>query len=363
MRGIGRIRCIGAAAMLAIAIVATAWAGGMRGEAQPAPGPRVLLLYDMEGITGAVRPTDVNAGSPTYQATRESLVEDVNAAIRGLMKAGVREVVVTDAHGSGSPDPDYILERMPKGARHEIRDEPYDPYIDLMDRSFAAVVTIAMHSRAGGKGFVAHTYYGHTRWVMHGHDMNESMLVAASAARVGTPLILVTGDDVLEKEVKAFSPRTEYVTVKTAVSVEEARPRPRAEVSADIEAAAARAFANVGSIPPWDPRLPAEFDNDCSYVMPEQAAVAINFPGAAAVDAKTVRVRTRSFLEAYLAFRALAGFTALATQRVVLEGVRGEPGGADLIRKAQGRLPARAERSFVAAEKTISRPYGRHGYR
>lgn len=365
MRVAARTTVIGVIAALAAAALL---ASGARPSdaivaAQPASGARVLLLYDMEGITGAVRPTDVNAGSPTYQATRESLVEDVNAAIRGLLKAGVREVVVTDGHGSGSQEPDYIVDRMPSGARHEIRAEPYDPYIDLMDRSFAAVVTIAMHSRAGGKGFLAHTYYGHTRWVMHGHDMNESMLVAASAARVGTPLILVTGDDVLEKEVKAFSPRTEYVTVKTAVSVEEARPRPRAEVSAEIEAAAARAMANVKSIPPWNPQLPAEFANEYGYVMPEQAAVAINFPGASAVDAKTVRVRTSSFLDAYLAFRALAGFTSLATQRVLLDGVRAEATGADLIRRAQARVPTRLERSFKAADTAIPRPYGNHGYR
>lgn len=350
--------------LVAAAVILAAGARRPPAAQEAAPGPRVLLLYDMEGITGAVRPTDVNAGSPTYQATRESLVEDVNAAIRGLMKAGVREVVVTDGHGSGSPDPDYILDRMPPGARHEIRDEPYDPYIDLMDRSFAAVVTIAMHSKAGGGGFLAHTYNGHTRWLMHGHDMNESMLVAASAARVGTPLILVTGDDVLEKEVKAFSPRTEYVVVKRAISVEEAASRPRAEVSAAIEAAAERAMRNVKAVPPWDPRLPETFENQYGYILPEHAAVAINFPGARPVDDKTVAFTARSFLEAYLAFRALAGFTGLATQRLLLEGVREQQGGRELIETvAQGRLPARRDRSFAATGSTIPRPYGRHGYR
>jgi D-amino peptidase len=105
----------------------------------------------------------VNFGSPTYPATRESLVEDVNAAIQGLLAAGASEVVLTDAHGSGNPDPDYILDRMPRGARFDLRDEPYDAYIDTMDDSFDAVVAIAMHSKAGGEGFLAHTYYGHTR--------------------------------------------------------------------------------------------------------------------------------------------------------------------------------------------------------
>ena len=324
---------------------------------------KVLVLYDMEGITSAMQPTDVNFGSPTYEATRESLVEDVNAAIRGLLKAGATEIVVTDGHGSGSPDPDYVLERMPEGARHEIRDAPYDPYIDLIDGSYTAMVAIAMHSKAAGGGFLAHTYNGHTRWMMGGHDMNESMLVAASAARFGVPLILVTGDNVLEREVEAFSPGTEYVVVKTAESVERAVSRPRAEVSADIEAAAERALRNVASIPPWTGNLPAPFDNDYGYILPEQAAIAVGFPSATVVDNKTIRVPASSFLEAYLAFRALAGFTGLANQRILVQAVREQPGGPELLQTARGRLPSRAERSFEPTGTTLPRGYGNHGYR
>jgi D-amino peptidase len=335
--------------------------GGAR-DARP-QGPRVLLLYDMEGITDAIRPADVVFGSATYAATRESLVEDVNAAIRGLLRAGAREVVVTDGHGSGNPDPDYLLDRMPAGARHDIRDVPYDPYVETMDSTFDAMVAIAMHGKAGGRGFLAHTYNGHTRWVMHGHDMNESMLVAASAGRFGIPLILVTGDDVLREEVRAFSPHTEYVVVKHAVSVEEAVARPRAEVSAEIEAAAERALRNLRTIPPWDPGLPPRFDNDYGYILPEQAAIAINFPGARPVDNKTVRVSAGSFLEAYLAFRALARFTGLASQQIVLEGVRAAEGGPALIQQAQRRLPGRTERTFTPTGTNIPRPFGRHGYR
>lgn len=358
-----RTRILPVAVVAAIALTAASAGRSTATEPQGARATRVLLIYDMEGITGAVRPTDVNFGSPTYQATRESLVEDVNAAIRGLVKAGAGEVVVIDGHGSGSPDPDYIVDRMPAGARHEMRDEPFDPYIELMDQRFDAMVAIAMHSKAGTNGFLAHTYNGHTRWQMGGHDMNESMLVAASAARYGTPVILVTGDDVLANEVKAFSPRTEYVTVKKALSVDQAESRPRAEVSADIEAAAERGLRNVKSIPAWDPKLPAEFDNHYGYVLPEQAAVAIGFPNATVVDNKTVRVRARNFIDSYLAFRALAGFTGLASTRIVLDGVRAQDGGPALIQQAQTRIPNRRDRTFTATGTTIPRGFGRHGYR
>jgi D-amino peptidase len=324
----------------------------------------VLLLYDMEGISSAVKPADVNFGSASYPATREALSEDVNAAIRGLQKAGATEVVLTDGHGSGNPDPDYLLDKLPTGTRFDLRDVPYDPYIETMDKSFDAMLAVAMHGRAGGRAFLAHTYNGHTRWVMGGHDMNESMLVAASAARFDIPLILVTGDDVLRDEVKAFSPETEYVVVKTALSVSEAEARPRADVSADIEAAAERALKNRGKIKPWRPaEIAREFDNLYGYIFPEQAAVAINFPGATVVDNKTVQIRARTFLDAYLTFRALAGFTSYATARMVLTEARQMEGGPELLRKAQEKLPSREQRTFTPTGTTIERGYGKHGYR
>ncbi len=330
-------------------------------------GPKVLLIYDMEGITDAVQPTDVSYGSPTYEATRESLVEDVNAAIRGLLAAGASEVVLTDAHGSGNPDPDYILGRMPDGARFDLRDEPYDAYIDTMDDSFDAVVAIAMHSKAGGGGFLAHTYYGHTRWVMAGYDMNESMLVAASAARFDIPLILVTGDDVLRNEIEAFSPETEYVVVKTAISVSEAKARPRAQVSAEIEAAAERGLRNLRNIPAWKPReMRGGFENLYGYTDPMHAASAVNFPGARAVDNKTIALTTSNFMEAYLAYRALCNFTAAATLRSLLTAVRDVDGGREILRRAQATLPNRGERSFEPTGTTIDlglSARGRHGYR
>jgi len=326
-------------------------------------GVKVLLLYDMEGITGATTGSDVSSSSRGYPAARESLTEDVNAAIAGLLKAGATEVVITDGHGSGSPDPDYILEKMPKGARFDLREVPYDPYIETMDRSFAAMVAIGMHGRAGGQGFLAHTYNGHTKWVMGGHDMNESMLVAASAARFNIPLILVTGDDVLQKEIAAFSPNTGYVVVKRAVSVEAAESRPRDAVSAEITAAAERALRNRGQVRPWKPALPSPFENRYSYILPEQAAIAINFPHAKPIDNKTVAIMTPDFMQAYLTFRGLAGFTGHATSRMLVGWVRESEEGRAILAKVQTRLPSSAQRTFAPTGKEIPRSFGRHGYR
>ena len=333
----------------------------------PATPGRVLLIYDMEGVTAAASPRDVQFGAEGYPATRESLTEDVNAAVRGLVKAGAREVVITDAHGSGNPDPDYLIERLPKGARFDIRDAPYDPYLDTVGQGYVAIAAVGMHSRGGGKGFLAHTYFGHTRWLMAGHDMNESMIVAASGARFGVPLVLVTGDEVLKQEIAAFSPATEYVVVKKSEGVEKATARPRAQVSADIEAAAERALRNVASIKPWRAAgIEAAFENRFNYLFPEMAALALNYPRAIGVDNKTVSVKSSDFVEAYLAFRALANFTAVVRQRMLMKLVNEVEGGREVAAKAAALWPSRDKRTFEATSSEIDAtgtPFGRHGVR
>jgi len=197
--------------------------------------------------------------------------------------------------------------------------------------------------------------------------MNESMLVAASAARFDIPLILVTGDDVLRDEIDAFSPETEYVVVKKAISRSEAEARPRAQVSDEIAEAAERALRNLRDIPAWKPReVRGGFENLFGYTDPMHAASAINFPGARAFDNKTIALTTSDFMEAYLAYRALCNFTAAATLRSLLVAVRDTEGGLEILRLAQATLPNQGERSFRSTGTTIDlgqSARGRHGYR
>ena len=348
-------------------MIATALLAFGLGAAAPAAGPRVLLIYDMEGVTAAAAPRDVQMGAPNYPATRESLTEDVNAAIRGLLKAGASEVLLTDGHGSGNPEPDYLLDRLPAGAKLERRDAPYDPFLDVIDGSFAAVAGVGMHGRGGGRGFLPHTFLGHTRWNMAGTELNESLIMAASAARFGIPLILVTGDDVLKEEIAPFLPATEYVVVKKALGADQAEARPRDAVSAEIEQAAARALTGVRKVKPWKaPGTEGAFDNQFGYLFPEMASLAVNFPGARGVNDKTIALHTGDFREAYLAFRALVFFTAEVRQRLQLDNVRKVEGGPEALTRAQALWPTRDKRTFEKTADTLdlSRAvFGRHGAR
>jgi len=325
-------------------------------------GSKILLVYDMEGVTDVVTPGTVLIDSDGFAAARESLTEDVNAAIRGLLKAGAHEVVLTDGHGSGNPEPDYLTGQLPPGARHEIRDQAYDPYIDVVDSSFSAVVAIGMHAGSGETGFSPHTVLPYARWIANGQALNESMIVAASAGRYNVPLILVTGDNVLGREVQSFSPETSYVTVKTAVSISAAEPRPRLEVTNDISLAAERALRQIDRVRPWTALVNTPLHNEFGYRTEQQTALAAIYPGTRVLNNKAVVLETPTFLDAYLAYRALSSYTFLAHMRWIVETMPEVKGGNDVLSELARLFPPRSQRTFTPTSDTIQLDaFARHG--
>jgi D-amino peptidase len=337
------------------------------GNGDSQDGLKVVIIYDMEGLIPVQTSRDCSFGSPTYAASRESLTQEVNAAIRGLLAGGATEIVITDGHGSGNPEPDYDLSQLPEGARFEIRDNPYDAYIDVFDEDTDAVVAIGMHAGAGTPGVISHTYYGHTRWVINGEPINESALVAASAARFGAPLILVAGDDVLRDQVEAFNPATRFALTKTAISRSQAEARPTEDVLADIEAKAQDAIQALAEIPAWTPELVnGTLTNQFSYTRTDHATLAVEFPGAVAVNDRTIALEFQSWLDSYLAYRALANFTSLAPMRGMFDAMQEVDGGMDTYRRIQERLAGQMVIGFEPTGDDIDMsgsPRGKHGYK
>ena len=62
---------------------------------------RILIMTDMEGVSGIVAWDQVNGGAPMYEEGRRLYTEEINAAVRGALAAGAQEIVVVDCHGAG----------------------------------------------------------------------------------------------------------------------------------------------------------------------------------------------------------------------------------------------------------------------
>ncbi len=259
--------------------------------------PKILIYYDMEGISGIHHWKLTSFGYKEYEQGRKFLTSDVNAAIAGLKDGGAGEIIVTDAHGSGNPDPDVLLDQMDKRATLEFRDTAFAPYIDSPDPSYQAIVCIGMHARAGSGGFLAHTFTLEPAFNVNGFEFTETTIIAISAARFGIPVIMVSGDDVLQQQIKEQFPDVEYAVVKYAKGRASCDTLPQPVVYRNIYAAARRAIENLPKYIPFVLNAPYEFK--MSFQNRTQTNRAFWYPGLQRVGDTTVAFTADDFLTGY----------------------------------------------------------------
>lgn len=302
---------------------------------------KVLILFDMEGLRAAQHAGEYDVDSPMYGEVRKDLGEEVNAAARGVLKVGAQEVVISDCHASGNVESsDYPTDQVPKGARLDIRDQPYDPYVEGVTEDFDAVLMIGMHAKAGDtRGFVPHTYFGTVRWNIGGMDMSETSMVAFSADRFHIPFILVTGDDVHQPEVAQFM-NAEYVVVKDSISLREAKSRSRDEVLKEIEDKAARGFRDRKNYKVTF-QMPKPLVNTFKFSLAEATADAIAHQGIVLVDDRTVTYTAPSYLDALWMYKALSADMRMVPAQVMIDRLGKMEGGQEILRKLRADMPAR----------------------
>lgn len=202
---------------------------------------RIFISADMEGITGLVDAEDVQPGGRDYERGRLAMTEDVNAAVRGALRAGATEVVVNDAHG---PMRNLMTSTLHPAARL-IRGKPkVMGMIEGLTGDYDALVCVGYHSRAGAHGVLSHSFMGHEiedMWLDE-RVAGEIGLVHAAAAALGVPLAVLTGDDAACAEVAEWDAAVATVPVKYARSRFAAELRPDSDAHAAIEESVARAL-------------------------------------------------------------------------------------------------------------------------
>jgi D-amino peptidase len=300
-------------------------------------GPRILLYHDMEGLSGQDDANTFRYAHPDrYALGRELLTGDVNAVIAGLFDGGARSVDVVDAHGSGSPQPDLILDQLDSRARHIFRDEPFQPYVDIIEAgAWDAVVVVGMHAKTGSRGFASHTFTLGIDFILNGRHITETELIGYSWGRVGVPVIFASGDDRLAADLAPTMPWVEFVTVKTATSASTADLRPIEEARADLREGARRAIQNRDSARSM--RLTEPVRAGFRAVPPAGLSVLEGVPGIE-FEGEAVMFTTDTFREAYDGLLALVGVARTAYSGVLQETIRSHPEGEALMRTYGDRL-------------------------
>jgi D-amino peptidase len=259
--------------------------------------PRVLLYYDMEGISGINRHSQTRFGTKDYPVGQRFLTADVNAAIAGLKDGGAATIVVVDAHGSGNPKADLLLAQLDSRATFDTRSLSSEPYIDSPDSTFDAIVCIGMHARAFTEGFIAHTYSDDIAFTINGIDCSETTIIAISAARFGVPVIMVSGDDVLERDLRTQFPALEYAIVKHSKGFNDCDTIPRLEAHRRIYSAAKSAIENLSQHKPLAIGPPYEFR--ISFRTESQTDRAFSQGSLLRLDERTITYSSTDFAKGF----------------------------------------------------------------
>src|ERR1051325_9946590 len=169
---------------------------------------RVLIMYDMEGVSGIVVWEQVEGGKPMYEEGRRLYTEEINAAVRGAKAAGATEIVAVDCHGAGgswnfnSFVPDLLDEDCTWVAHHA-----WSSYTDLLEQGCDAALFVGMHAMAGTPdGVLCHTVSSEAWHNLYFNDtrVGETGINAAVCGHWGCPVALVTGDAATCREARAL---------------------------------------------------------------------------------------------------------------------------------------------------------------
>jgi len=176
---------------------------------------KIMMGVDMEGISGICHREQTIGDGRLRAEGLELMVGDINAAVGGLVEAGVEEIIVWDNHYKAFNAP---FPKLHPAARY-LRGSGANMlrWVGL-DDSVDGLILLGYHARAG----TLHAVLEHTmssgswfRLKVNGREIGEIGIDGALAGAMGVPVIMVSGDDKLCAEARElFGPETVTVCVK-----------------------------------------------------------------------------------------------------------------------------------------------------
>lgn len=248
---------------------------------------KLYISADMEGVAGVVTEQQLGPTGFEYGRFREFMTAEVNTVIETAFAAGVTEIVVSDSHGNGQ---NLLIEKLPKNVT-VVRSWPRPlMMMEGIDNSFAGAILLGYHTSTHNlAGVRAHTISSARLADVRMNDkpVGEGEISAAIAGHFGVPIIMVSGDDQVVKEVRGSLGDIEGAVVKWAHGFHSARTLTPAEANDVIRAATQRALAKIKTFKPYAVKTPIRFD--IRFKSYRQADVLSYLPIVERLDSHTVR--------------------------------------------------------------------------
>jgi D-amino peptidase len=255
---------------------------------------KIYISADIEGTTGIAHWDEADYTKSDYKGFRSQMTAEVKAACEGVNQAGAKEILIKDAHASGR---NLNASELPENIKiiREWSGHPFSMMQDI-DDSFSAAVFTGYHSRAGSDAnTLAHTLredFMHIR--INGTYASEFLINAYTAAYVGVPVVMVTGDKGLCEKVKKMNPNITTVAVNEGKGASTISIHPSMAVK-EIRRAAKEALSK--DISKCKLTLPSSFEMEILYKDSRKAYRNSFYPGSELLDASTILFQCQDYFD------------------------------------------------------------------
>jgi len=219
---------------------------------------KVFISVDMEGVSGLIHWDETGQGGADYALFRKLMTAEANAAISGALDAGATEIVVRDAHDSAR----NILPDQLRPEARLIRE--WNGPLSMMegiDRSFDAVVFVGNHARAGTPDAVLKHTMSLSLYdvILNGVRLPEAGWNAAIAGYFDVPVVFLSGDAAICKQIREIVGTVETVAVKEGLGKAASMVHP-AKAQEMIQRGVAAALRNLKAYKPYKPSPPYKLE-------------------------------------------------------------------------------------------------------
>ena len=264
----------------------------------PAKKLKVFISVDMEGVAGLINWDETEQGGPDYPLFRRLMTEEANAAIAGALDAGATEIVVRDAHGSAR----NILPDLLRPEARLIREwtSPLS-MMEGIDKTYDAVVFVGYHARSGTPNAVLKHTMSLTIYdlILNGIRMPEAGWNAAIAGYFDVPVVFLSGDSAICKQVQEIIGPIETAAVKDGIGTAASMIHPT-KAQEMIRKGVGAALRNLKAYKPYKPAAPYKLE--IAFTDENLAMRAAWVPGAVRTSERSVSFTSNNFMDIVVDF-------------------------------------------------------------
>jgi len=277
---------------------------------------KALISVDLEGMPYVVIPGHFNLKGSLYSEARKIATKVSLTVAEELNKNGFNEIIIADSHG---PMVNLLIDDLPEYVEI-IRGFPR-PICMLSGAEECDVACfLGYHAKSGTtKSTWDHTYSGGTihRVQVNGIEVSEFLLNAYAAGDLNVPVILVAGEaQLLDDDVKQYTPWVETVALKHSLSRVAARSSSIIKIEKELREAVKRAVANLkqNRAAPLIAKKPVKIG--IAFKASHHADIAELLPIVNRIDGFNVEYSAENVLEAYKIFELLV-LAAVGTSSIL----------------------------------------------